>query len=131
MLLPLTAQEDKQDHLNLGTILSFIACFSGLQVSFVVWGLMQERIIKYGYSSTGDSKEFSRFKSSQFLVLCNRFAGLLLSSLILVLFERRSFKFNSSFQKIVSAKNWAPLFTCSYSSLSNVMSSWFQYEALK
>ena len=131
-IIPLSAsiQEDKTDNINLNTILSFIACFSGLQVSFVLWGLMQERIIKYGYTSS-DSKEFSRFKNSQFLVLSNRLAGLILSSIILVIFDRKSFKFNNTLQKIVSAKNWAPLFICSYSSLSNVLSSWCQYEALK
>jgi len=112
---------------------TFIICFSGLQISFVLWGLMQERIIKYNYESKIDSKEMSHFKNSQFLVLANRLVGLCLSSLILIVFSynNKIFKSNSPFRKIVSAKNWPPLFICSYSSLSNVLSSWFQYEALK
>jgi adenosine 3'-phospho 5'-phosphosulfate transporter B2 len=40
-------------------------------------------------------------------------------------------KKTKSLNKIVSYKNWPPLFICSYSSLSNVLSSWFQYESLQ
>ena len=31
------------------TILKFLLCFFGLQISFLLWGIMQERIIKYSY----------------------------------------------------------------------------------
>jgi adenosine 3'-phospho 5'-phosphosulfate transporter B2 len=98
---------------------------------------MQERIVKYTYeiskSSPSSSKEIAtRFKNSQFLVLANRFAGLLLSSAILLVCNRKQAKVTmSSYRKLVSYKTWPPLFICSYSSLSNVLSSWFQYESLK
>jgi hypothetical protein len=119
--------------ITLNKAFTFFICFTGLQVSFVVWGIMQERIIKYNYASKTDSKQLSHFKNSQFLVLANRLVGLCLSSLILITFSynNKLLKVNSPLRKIVSAKNWPPLFICSYSSLSNVLSSWFQYEALK
>lgn len=110
-------------------------------MSFVLWGLMQERIIKYGYTNELDTTELSRFKNSQFLVFCNRMAGFLLACFILFVFNgRREMKTSrcglvtirfDSFQKLTSFKNFAPLFICSFSSLSNVLSSWCQYEALK
>ena len=119
-------------------ILSFIICFTGLQVSFLLWGIMQERIVKFGYVTADlnqiDKEKLANFKNSQFLVLTNRFAGLVLSSIILFACNRKSFRLGgvpSSFKKMVSNKNWGPLFRCSYSSLSNVLSSWFQYESLK
>lgn len=139
---------EESDETATSRIANFLLCFAGLQMSFLIWGLMQERIIKFGYSESisefesqdeisAHKKQFSNFKNSQFLVLSNRFAGLLVSLLILFVCNRKTFKFNgikfspSSLQKIVSCKNWAPLFICSYASLSNVLSSWFQYESLK
>lgn len=112
-------------------------------MSFVIWGLMQERIIKYGYSKSEsiDKKDFARFKNSQFLVLSNRFAGFLLACALLLIFNRGDglktsrcgiIRFRVEvFGKLTSFKNFAPLFICSYSSLSNVLSSWCQYESLK
>jgi len=110
---------------------------------------MQERIIKFEYLANSDTGEqsslnskakLSKFKNSQFLVLANRFAALLLSSLILFICNRKKIQLfclsfelprTKSFRKIVSYENWGPLFMCSYSSLSNVLSSWLQYESLK
>lgn len=119
-------------------LLAFIICFLGLQISFLLWGLMQERIVKYTYGltqnmSASEAKRAQRFKNSQFLVLTNRFAGLLLSIAILLVTNRhRSLKLKlQAYKKLFSYSNWPPLFICSYSSLSNVLSSWFQYESLK
>ena len=92
---------------------------------------MQERIIKHDYTNLDVVQPARRFTSTQFLVLANRLSGLFLSGLILLIFQRDQFKNMIKLQKIVSAKHWAPLFICSYSSLSNVLSSVFQYEALK
>ena len=117
------------------TVISFLICFGGLQLSFLLWGLMQERIIKYTYalSSSSDAHQAQRFKNSQFLVLTNRLAGLLLSLAIILIGNRNKMRIHSidSYRKLVSYKNWPPLFICCYSSLSNVLSSWFQYESLK
>jgi len=111
-------------------LLSFLVCFLGLQISYLSWGVIQERIIKHDYKSLlpSDEIQHDRFNSTQFLVLANRVAGLILSSLIMFIFSRQSFQNNKHLQKIVSSKHWAPLFICSYSSLSNVLSSCFQYE---
>jgi adenosine 3'-phospho 5'-phosphosulfate transporter B2 len=123
------------------TLLTFFLCFFGLQCSFLLWGLMQERIIKFSYKIEGqnednNSSRVRKFTNSQFLVLTNRLAGLILSSFLLLYFNRPSNRlrfggFRSSYSQIFSYKNWPPLFICSYSSLSNVLSSWFQYESLK
>jgi adenosine 3'-phospho 5'-phosphosulfate transporter B2 len=129
-------------------LLLFLFCFAGLQISYLLWGLMQERIIKFDYStnseigpdSLNNNAKLSKFKNSQFLVLANRFAALILSSLILIVCNRKKVELfcmslelprTKSFRKVVSHENWGPLFVCSYSSLSNVLSSWFQYESLK
>lgn len=119
-------------------IINFVICFLGLQASFLSWGVMQERIIKYDYRpinsenhSASDGEHRDKFKNIQFLVLSNRIAGLVISSVIMIIFQRETFRYLKHLQKIVGVKHWAPLFICSYSSLSNVLSSCFQYEALK
>jgi len=152
--LPPSATKSPQDdeRWNGKKVRTFLFCFGGLQLSFLLWGLLQERIIKFSYASTLDldlngshvvadhhklniayKEDLQKFKSSQFLVLTNRLAGLILSSIILLVCNRNSSSFaaNPSWRKIISDKNWAPLFVCSYSSMSNVLSSWFQYESLK
>lgn len=98
---------------------------------------MQERIVKYTYELTSNValskatvQKVQHFKNSQFLVLSNRLAGLLLSSVILLVFNSFKHKFRG-YKKLFSYTNWPPLFICSYSSLSNVVSSWLQYESLK
>ena len=131
--LPTTLPEINQlaDTQSKSNAFNFIICFIGLQVSFLSWGIMQERIIKYEYESLLPDEPTARFENTQFLVLANRTTGLLISSIIMIMFKRPAYKNLHSLQRIVSAKNWAPLFICSYSSLSNVLSSCFQYEALK
>jgi solute carrier family 35 (adenosine 3'-phospho 5'-phosphosulfate transporter), member B2 len=112
-------------------IMSFLICFFGLQISFLLWGLMQERILKHGYVIVANKEKLAKFTNSQFLVLCNRLCGLLLSLFIIQLSSYKNFRRFTALRSIVSTKNLAPVFICSYSSLSNVLSSWFQYEALK
>ncbi|CAF0939649.1 unnamed protein product [Brachionus calyciflorus] len=138
-------ENEREETTNSKKIFQFLICFVGLQVSFLIWGVMQERIIKYGYKNSDNpnfktKEDIENFKNSQFLVLSNRFAGLILSLLIMFISNRQMIRIKgygviklpfSSMEKIASSKNWAPLFVCSYSSLSNVLSSWFQYESLK
>jgi solute carrier family 35 (adenosine 3'-phospho 5'-phosphosulfate transporter), member B2 len=149
---PATKSPQDDERWNGKKLRMFLFCFGGLQLSFLLWGLLQERIIKFSYASTLSASDLNgsqvadqhklniaykedlqKFKSSQFLVLTNRLAGLILSSIILLVCNRNnsSFAVNPSWRKIISDKNWAPLFVCSYSSMSNVLSSWFQYESLK
>ena len=164
-LLPATKKDlinDNNEHLHstkqpasvakplFSRTLCFVVCFVGLQVSFLLWGIMQERILKFGYKETSSSSlanemtstnmtgtaartKMNKFKNSQFLVLSNRLFGLLLSSFVLLVCNTHAFRRRTanSFDSIVSCRNWPPLFICSYSSLSNVVSSWCQYESLK
>jgi adenosine 3'-phospho 5'-phosphosulfate transporter B2 len=87
-------------------------CFVGLQASYLTWGYLQEKIMTQKY----DEKVFT---DSQFLVFLNRIFGLVIASSYLAIYEPRS----------RSPK--APLYKYSYCAFSNIMSSWFQYEALK
>ncbi len=121
--------ENEKPAVRTSKIISFIICFVGLQSSFLLWGLMQERIIKYDYVNENGS--LKKFKNSQFLVFSNRISGLILSFIIIGIVNTYKRCQHYSIYKIANTNNMAPLFVCSYSSLSNVVSSWFQYEALK
>ena len=98
--------------------LKLLFCFVGLQLSYILWGVVQENLMtqKYGKGS---------FKSSAFCVFGNRFLALFIS-LGIVLFRkwRNSVTGNN-------AQSDAPYYQYLPSSLSNSLSSWAQYEALK
>lgn len=85
-------------------------CAFGLHMSFCVWALLQERMLTLPYD--GDY-----FVYSFGLVFSTRFLGLLLSAILM------------SYYKI----EWVstPLFEYAFPSVSNILSSWCQYEALK
>ena len=90
-------------------------CSVGIQVSYLLWGLMQERIMTKPYE-TGEL-----FRSSKFLVFANR---------ILALFAAWAMMCYTG-EPVARCANGAPLYKFSYSSVSNIMSSVCQYEALK
>lgn len=99
-----------------------IFCTLGLQCSYLTWGVLQERIMtrSYGAITSADGSVISEgetFKNSQFLVFVNRVLALLVAYIYI-----RSCK---------QPRTTVPTYKYSYCSLSNVMSSWFQYEALK
>ena len=71
---------------------------------------MQESVITRSY-------EGEKFTNSQFLVFINRVLALLVSGLSLLLWKQ--------------PRHISPFYKYSYCSLSNIMSSWCQYEALK
>ena len=89
-----------------------VYCFAGLQVSYLTWGLLQEKIMTQPYSDV-------KFSDSQFLVFVNRIFGLIVASVYITLYEKHL------------RGNQPPLYKYSYCAFSNIMSSWFQYEALK
>jgi len=91
-------------------------CASGLLTSYLIWGLLQERIMAYNYSETEAASE--RFTNSQFLVFMNRIFALFVAVTVTALQRRRS-------------AHQPPLYKYSYCSFSNIVSSWCQYEALK
>ena len=92
-------------------------CTLGIQVSYLLWGLMQERIMTRPYA-TGEL-----FRSSKFLVFANRFLALVVAW-IGVLVSRHNFGQSST-------DHDAPLYKFAFSSVSNILSSVSQYEALK
>ena len=90
-------------------------CVLGIQVSYVLWGLLQERIMTKPYE-TGEL-----FKSSKFLVFANR---------ILAFFAAYT-AMRITGEPVNRSSKGTPLYKFSFSSVSNIMSSVCQYEALK
>lgn len=91
-------------------------CFLGLQVSYLTWGVLQEKIMTQKYYEVFPS-DGQRFSDSQFLVFVNRVLAFTLSGLYLLFTQQ--------------PRHLAPVYKYSYCSFSNIMSSWCQYEALK
>jgi len=85
---------------------------AGLQGSYLTWGVLQERIMTQQY---GEDNE--QFTTSQYLVFVNRVLAFVAAVIIINCTEQ--------------PKHKPPLFKYSFTSMSNIMSSWFQYEALK
>lgn len=137
--------------------LKLVYCFVGLQLSFLTWGVLQEKIMTTEYvvtvrttsSSTtsslhNESSELSTttnkiyFHDSQFLVLVNRILAFIAASAILITRRFTSRKrrgdrlIPQSGNKTTTATyEIAPLYLFSFCSISNILSSWCQYEALK
>ncbi|KRT86441.1 hypothetical protein AMK59_2813 [Oryctes borbonicus] len=99
--------------LNEALLLTFY--FAGLQISFLSWGVLQEKIMTQKYLSI-DNEE-GHFKDSQFLVFVNRILAFCTSGFYI--FCKRQPRHKCPYYKYI------------FCSLSNIMSSWCQYEALK
>lgn len=99
--------------------IQLVGCFIGLQASYLTWGLIQEKIMT-GYYGEGEDAE--QFTSSAFLVFGNRFLALFMSiALVYWPYGRDKNK----------ERHVAPFSAYAPSSISNILSSWAQYEALK
>lgn len=85
-------------------------CISGLLLSFLVWGVLQERMLTKPYD--GDY-----FTSSYGLVFLNRLGGFVISGAMLYAFD--------------PPRTDAIAYRFAFPSVSNMLSSWCQYEALK
>ena len=97
---------------------SLAFCFVGLQAAFLTWGVLQERIMTIPYGQNGDlSVAGEKFTNSQFLVFMNRISAFVVAGIIVIIKDQ--------------PRHRAPCYKYSFSSFSNIMSSWFQYEALK
>lgn len=94
--------------------LLLIFYFAGLQVSFLTWGILQEKVMTQKYVN-GDKE--GHFKDSQFLVFVNRVLAFLMSGITLM-FTRQP-------------RTRCPTYKYAFCSVSNILSSWCQYEALK
>lgn len=108
-------------------------CFVGLMVSYLTWGLLQEKIMTQQYITVDAEghKFVANFKDSQFLVFANRFLAFLIASAYLFVQNRLQVSSQASIRTVSASPRSAPLFKYSFASFSNVMSAWFQYEALK
>lgn len=91
-------------------------CFGGLMISYLTWGVLQEKIMTQEYYNFDGVT--SHFKDSQFLVFSNRILAFIVSLTVLQ-------------YKRPPTRHKAPLYKYSFASFSNIMSAWFQYEALK
>jgi len=99
-------------------LLHLLGCCLGLQFSYLTWGLLQEKIMTQKYeNSSGDTGLFS---NSQFLVFVNRILAFGVALAYITLAPRRSLP-----------PHTAPVYKYSFCSMSNILSSWCQYEALK
>lgn len=84
---------------------------------FIVYGLLQERIMTTPYRRDAAGNDIY-FDDSTFIVLCNRLLACLIALAVVI-------------SKGSSLRNVAPLYTYGGISISNFLSSYCQYEALK
>nr|CAG4636978.1 EOG090X05CU [Ceriodaphnia reticulata]SVE72907.1 EOG090X05CU [Ceriodaphnia reticulata] len=94
--------------------LSLFYCCAGLQISYLLWGILQEKIMTREYT---DGDKVERFTDSQFLVFVNRILAFAFSGIYLLMTHQSVHR--------------TPLYKYSFCSVSNTLSSWCQYEALK
>jgi len=101
-------------------------CFSGLTLSYVIWGYLQELILTTSYG------ESIQFHYTEFLIFSNRIFAVVLGFL-LVYFRRESPKSLDSPDAAAGFSLFgnAPPITCLIASVSNITSTWLQYEALR
>ncbi|XP_063597622.1 adenosine 3'-phospho 5'-phosphosulfate transporter 1-like isoform X1 [Penaeus indicus] len=113
---PAGAPKGAQGERSMGSsFVQLMFCFVGLQVSYLTWGVLQEKIMTKEYQNSDGS--IGHFKDSQFLVFVNRILAFMLAASYLGLTRQ--------------PRHTAPIYKYSYCSFSNIMSSWCQYEALK
>lgn len=95
-------------------------CALGIQICYVTWGVVQERLMGHAYGAHGE-----RFNYSSVLLLCNKFVSALLAAVLL----RGTTGLATRGLEVYIGR--APPLLFAYASLSNGISSWCQYEALK
>ncbi|KAF7638492.1 hypothetical protein Mgra_00002170 [Meloidogyne graminicola] len=103
-------------------LIYFLIYFLGIQFCLIVMGFYQEKIITQPYKIINDKnmvKDGEFFKDAQFLVFANRLVALILSG-IYILINWKSLPIHVP-----------PFYLHSFTSFSNILSSWCQYEALK
>ncbi|GMS80440.1 hypothetical protein PENTCL1PPCAC_2615, partial [Pristionchus entomophagus] len=96
-----------------------LTMFMGIQLSLVTMGYLQEEVMTTAYQRTDDTEQFDRFGDGQFLIFCNRIVALAVCAVVMAATWRRQ------------PPHVPPFYHHSFSSFSNTMSSWCQYEALK
>ncbi|CAI7929873.1 unnamed protein product, partial [Closterium sp. NIES-54] len=99
-----------------GDLAKLIWCFIGVVGTLIIYGIGQERIMKFPYGDRDEDSEY--FQHSLFIVLCNR----LMTCAVAVIVHLVT---GASLALV------APIYAYGAVSLSNVISSGCQYEALK
>ena len=99
-------------------------CAAGIQVAYLCWGVMQETIMTSTYSSG------EHFRSSKFLVFANRIIALFVAMPALWWEERAAAAAGGGAARRRRGAGY-PLYRYSYCSVSNIVSSACQYEALQ
>jgi adenosine 3'-phospho 5'-phosphosulfate transporter B2 len=97
----------------------FVFAFTGLLVSYLTWGYIQELIMTTKFEPTKHSPD-GRFPSAAFCVFSNRFLAIIVAMISVKLRHGSVF-----------ANNVAPLHAFTPCALSNTMSSWSQYASLR
>ena len=100
-------------------VMKFTCCFLGLQASYLTWGYMQELIMTTKFTPT-ENVPSGLFPSAAFCVFSNRFLAVIVAIISVRLRHGAFF-----------ANNIAPLSAFTPCALSNTMSSWSQYKALR
>lgn len=100
----------------LWTVLDFIVCFTSLQASYLIWGMMQELIMDTHFNATPLNPS-GKFPSATFCVFSNRFLAIIVSAFACWWYHGT----------VLSS---APLLSFTPCALSNTISSWGQYQAL-
>lgn len=96
--------------------IDFCMCFFGLQISYLIWGMMQEAIMNTQFHPT-PLVPSGKFPSATFCVFSNRFLAIIISGIA-------SYYYHGTLQSAVPLLSFTPC------ALSNTVSSWSQYQAL-
>eukprot|EP00636_Phaeomonas_parva_P011618 CAMPEP_0118851118 /NCGR_PEP_ID=MMETSP1163-20130328/677_1 /TAXON_ID=124430 /ORGANISM="Phaeomonas parva, Strain CCMP2877" /LENGTH=389 /DNA_ID=CAMNT_0006783395 /DNA_START=195 /DNA_END=1364 /DNA_ORIENTATION=- len=120
-------------------------CFMGLQVAYISWGVIQERMMTEPYTSVAEdgTRVEGIFPSVIFLVAANRALALCVAAVLMTRDTKAKTSLTGSKESLLDAGTegmsapalWLTRLTRIFltfgpSSLSNVMSSFFQYKAL-
>lgn len=104
------------NYFSYASIIEFSCCFFGLQISYLIWGIMQELIMGTAFTPTPRNPS-GMFPSATFCVFSNRFLAIIVAAIICRI---KHGTFQSS----------APLLYFTPCAISNTISSWGQYQAL-
>mmetsp|Transcript_18085 Transcript_18085/g.37486 ORF Transcript_18085/g.37486 Transcript_18085/m.37486 type:complete len:410 (+) Transcript_18085:332-1561(+) len=105
---------DQSSHSKQSVYTNLAICAVMLNLTFVSWGILQERMLTRRYPR--HSGEY--FTYSYALVFTNRFWTLIMSGLLLIYLKPRT-------------SRTTVIYEYSFPSISNMLSSWCQYEALR
>lgn len=114
---PPVGSDASSSKITIAVALEFIACFSGLQISYLIWGIMQELIMNTQYSPTPLVPN-GMFPSATFCVFSNRFLAIIVAALC-------CWRIHGTVQSS------APLIYFTPCAISNTISSWSQYQVLQ